>query len=209
VWEERTVGGMDVLFSHTSTPGAVAAAEDLERRGHRVVVCHPDGGSACVGLTGGVCPLDADAVDAAVAIRPVGAGSSPGLDDGIICAARRGIPVVVGGDPTDNPFGPWTAAEEEGSRIALTVETVVRTPDPGLSLVATHALRVCLERHGLPLGDAHADVRRRDASLDVTLLNVGDADRRTLAAAGVRVAGALRAADQWARRIDVHGGASR
>jgi hypothetical protein len=64
-----------------------------------------EGGSAtattpCVGLRdGGVCPLDAADLDAAVLVR-LGAELRAG-EHGAICAARHRIPVVVSGDVID------------------------------------------------------------------------------------------------------------
>jgi len=188
----------------TTSMGAAAAAADLEAHGHRVVVCHPDGQAVCVGMAGERCPLDVNHVDAAVVIRSHASLCALPLEDGAMCAARRGIPLVVGGDPAANPFAAWTAAEEEGSRVAETVQTIVAAPSPHLSAVATHALQGALAVRSKDTTGARVEVHRRSGGLHAELLGVRDRlDRAGIAAASVRVAGALRAEDPWVRSVDV------
>jgi len=193
---------MDVLMTQANSTGAAAAAASLVRRGHNVVVCHPEGQEDCVALSGGRCPLDVCAIDAAVVIRSYRAPGLP-LEDGALCAARRGLPLVVGGDPFGNPFARWTSAEEEGSDVARTVETVVASPLPHLSAVATASLRAALRLRQITGTKARVEVRRRNGGLFVELIDVDELDRGGLAATSVRVAAALRAADPWVRAIDV------
>lgn len=187
----------------TGSAGSAAAAEDLARHGYEVVVCHPDGAETCVALAGGRCPLDAAPVDAAVVVRPYAADSALPLEDGVYCAARRGIPLVVAGQPADHPYGPWASAEEEGSSVGATVATVLASPLPHLSVVATATLRRALASRGITDTPARVEVRRRHGGVAVELIGVGDLAGDAKAAASVRVAGAIRAEDTWVRSIDV------
>jgi hypothetical protein len=194
---------MRVLMNQTGSAGAAAALADLVRHGHDVVTCHPEGDVDCVALTGGRCPLDAFAVDAAVVVRPSAAPHPLPLEDGVACAGRRGLPVVVAGEPAGHPYGRWAAAEEEGTAVGATVDTVLASPLPQLSTTATATLRHALASRGITETPARVEVHRRDGGLAVELIGVDDQDRASKAACSVRVAGALRAADPWVRSIDV------
>jgi hypothetical protein len=125
------------------------------------------------------------------------------LEDGVRCAAQRGLPLVVAGEPASNPFSSWSSAEEEGSDVAATVETVVASALPHLSAVATGTLRAAIAVRDIDEGEARAEVRRRHGGLIAELIHVDQLDRAGVAAAGVRVAGALRATDPWVGSIDV------
>jgi hypothetical protein len=194
---------MHVLMLQTGSAGSSAAAADLARHGYEVVVCHPDGEETCVALAGGRCPLDAAPVDAAVVVRPYAADAALPLEDGVYCVARRGLPLVVAGQPAGHPFGPWASAEEEGTSVGATVDTVLASPLPHLSTVATATLRHALAQRGITDTPARVEVRRRHGGLAVELIGVDDLAPAAKAAASVRVAGALRAEDPWVRSIDV------
>jgi hypothetical protein len=194
---------MHVLMLQTGSAGSSAAAADLARHGYEVVVCHPDGDETCVALAGGRCPLDAAPVDAAVVVRPYAADSALPLEDGVYCAARRGIPLVVAGQPAGHPFGAWASAEEEGTAVGATVDTVLASPLPRLSTIATATLRQALARRGITETPARVEVRRRHGGVAVELIGVDDLAADAKAAASVRVAGAIRAVDPWVRSIDV------
>src|SRR5688572_17737305 len=107
-------GPMDVLLTQTTAVGAAAAAADLRRHGHHVEVCHPNGAEVCIALGGGRCPLDRGTVDAAVVVRSHASADELPLERGAVCAAVRGVPLIVAGDPADNPYAPWAAVEEDG-----------------------------------------------------------------------------------------------
>ena len=190
-------------MTQTISRGAAATADELRDRGHAVSVCHPDGAAACIAHSGGRCPLERGTIDAAVLIRSHATADELPLERGAWCAVQRNVPLVVGGDPADNPYGPWAAAEDDGSAISRTVETIVGLPLPALSSVATHALQESLERIGAPDHRARVEVHRRHGGLVATMIGVASVSSAQAARISVRVAGAIRAADPWARRIDV------
>lgn len=193
---------MDILLTQTTAVGAAAAAADLRRHGHHVEVCHPDGAEVCVALSGGRCPLDLGTIDAAVVVRSYATPNELPLERGAVCAAIRGVPLIVAGDPADNPYAPWATADEEGFAVARTVETVVGLPLVGLSSVATHALHKATARAGLA-AHGRVEVRRRHGGVVAHLLGVEELTTAQRAMASVRVAAAIRAEDRWVRRIDV------
>lgn len=190
-------------MTQTTSRGAAAAADDLRGSGHTVSVCHPDGAEACIAVSGGECPLERGTIDATLVVRTYAARDELPLERGAWCAIQRGVPLIVGGDPVGNPYGAWTAAEDDGSAVARTVETVVRLPLPGLSLIATHALHAALEGAGVPDRRARVEVRRRHGGVVADLIGVVGVTSSEAARVSVRVAGAIRAADRWVRRIDV------
>ena len=190
-------------MTQTTSRGAAAAAEDLRSHGHSVSVCHPDGAETCIALSGGRCPLDRGTIDAAVLVRTHADTAELPLERGAWCAVQRGVPLVVAGDPADNPYAAWASAEDDGSEVALTVETVVGLPQPALSSVATHALHESLERAGVPDRRARVEVRRRHGGVVASIIGLTGVTSAQAARTSVRVAGAIRAADPWLRRIDV------
>ena len=159
-------------MTQTLAVGAAAAAADLRAHGHHVEVCHPDGAESCVAARGGHCPLDRGTIDAAVVVRVHASSDELALERGARCAAVRGVPLIVAGDPADNPFAEWASAEEDGFDVALTVETVVALPLPGLTSVATRALRDWLVRTGILPHHGRVEVRRRHGGVVATLLGV-------------------------------------
>ena len=187
----------------TGSTAARAAADDLIRNGHEVAVCHPDGEAACVALSGGRCPLDTAPIDAAVVVRSMPSPCPLPLEDGVACAARRGLPLVVAGEPAGHPFTAWASAEEEGTSVAATVETVVAAPLPKLSMLATATLRHALATRGITGSAARVEVRRHHGGAFAEIIGAGDLSRSSRAACSVRVAAAVRAHDPWARNVDV------
>lgn len=194
---------MHVLMMQTGSTAARAAADDLVRHGHDIEVCHPDGETACVALTGGRCPLDAAPVDATVVVRPYASPGPLPLEEGVACAARRGIPLVVAGEPAGHPFADWASAEEEGTSVAAAVETVVAAPLSTLSMLATATLRHALASRGITGTSARVEVRRRHGGAFAEILGARDLSSASRAACGVRVAATIRAHDPWVRNIDV------
>lgn len=143
------------------------AAVPLRREGHDVVACH-DGGAAagrwpCVAVEG-ACPLDG-AVDVAVVLsrdvhRP---------PEGVSCAVRHRVPLVVGG-PAPVSLLPYADVIVDDPALDLTdaLDGAVAAPRPVLSTAATDAVAGVAERTGLA-ADVHAEVYRRGRDLDVVV----------------------------------------
>lgn len=200
---------MQILMPETSTTGARMAAEALREAGHHVHTCHePDAtGFLCRGMHGMPCPLEAIPIDVAVDVRPFPM-PMPTLDeDGVRCAARRHIPLVVAGAVAANPFGPWTTVECSTANVVEAVETAVASPLADISARATEVLRGSLERLGVDTPDARVEVRRRAGRLAVRIIARGAGTDpeldRALARAAIRVHQEVHELDKWGRGSDV------
>lgn len=95
--------------------------------GWEVVSCHPDVWAPfpCRGLAGGTCVLD-DRPDAALIVRRRPWPRVQPPEQGVVCMARAGVPVVVAGAVTPNPFAAVTAAEVRGADPAAVLATLAR-----------------------------------------------------------------------------------
>jgi hypothetical protein len=191
----RTIVPVHVLFSETVTTAAGLAASSLHAAGHVVHRCHDqrDLGLACAALRGGACPLEAEPIDVAVTVRTE-EGVRPQIgDDGVFCAIRRRVPVVVAGAVRTHPFlrFPHTRASAG--------QSLVESVDAAVATLADHTRVATLEAQRCVGPDAMATVTRRHGGLFIELDGVGEKRER----AAVRVAGAVRAFDPYAPSIDV------
>jgi hypothetical protein len=166
-----------------------------------------------VALVDGTCPLETLAIDAAVVVRPVAVAECLPFEDGVVCAARRLIPLVVAGeiDPfattdssAEHPYRSWAVAEQYGTDVTETVEAVVHAPLPKHSAVATAAVRDTLKSHGLDPAGSSAQVYRRQGGLLICMVEPKEEiDDKVMKMVAVRASGAVRQLDRWSRGIDV------
>jgi len=189
---------MDVLLTDLTTPEGLVGAHSLRAAGHRVHGCHADETSTvdCVATVVGGCPLDRARIDVVVSTRP---SCRVVTDEGLLCAARRQLPVVRrSGD------GRWVSpvAPMGGDELAPLVEFVAGSPLPDHSEVATQAMRTTLGRLGVDAGHAYVVVRRRAGGLTAELADL-DCSSDAEGAAVRAVLRALRAMDHWAGSIDI------
>lgn len=185
-----------------ASPQARSVAAQLEAAGHHVWRCRDDAGAACRAIQGQPCPLDAAPIEVAVAVRPWASPEPLPTEDGILCATRRHLPVVIAGAARGHPFRAAATVEESTAEVAAVVASVATDVSPEHTAVATEALR----RH---LPSEHADgaravVRRRaGGGLRVTITTSPSVPRAVVMAAVIRVAAALRAFDPWSASLDV------
>lgn len=189
---------MQVLLTELITADSIEAATRLQAAGHTVVTCHEHGdtGTACAALRGQDCPLEAAPVDVAVTVRSAPVEDRLPLEEGVRCAVRLRVPLVVAGATAMHPFGPWAAAQSEGTDVVAAVEDVAARPMAEHGAVAAAAVRASQ-------GEAVVQVWRRDGGLRVVLTPAAAWSQREAHAAAVRAAGALKAFDPSARSIDV------
>lgn len=197
---------MKVLVVETEPHAAAMAMAQLDTSGHQIERCHePDqdaAGFPCFGLSSGRCPIEDGDIDVVLTVRgPSHPGPSP-LEDGVTCALRRQVPVVVAGRTTPNPF--------ERYHVGVANQDVVGACERAAGgrqlqheAVAGQALDWSLRHRDLPLDASHVDVRRHDGGLQVTLFVPAETPKVVRDMAVVRVAGALRAFDAHSSRIDV------
>lgn len=193
-------------------PGAANGAESqLTAAGHEVSRCHDPGtaGFPCRGLTEvgtevGTCPLESEHIDVAVVVRSrPGEGPSAG-EDGVRCALRRFVPLVVAGEVSRSPYVGWAAVVHEGTDdLALAVTEAANTPLRRHAEAATRSLRDVLDRHGLDSSMAEAHVRRVGEDLRIMLRPNVPIEPAVAEMASVRAVGAVRAMDAHPRVIDV------
>jgi hypothetical protein len=195
-----------VLVVESERGAADDAEGQLAAAGHTVVRCRERGAPAfpCKGVAEGHhCPLDEGVVDVALDIRPRPRSQPAPQEDGVACALRRHVPVVVAGSALLNPYDGY--ASEVVPTTANLVDVCEKTASAVLrehSRVAARALRICLERrgiHAMPL----VAVRRRHGALLVSVSGATHVDASTKSMASVRMSAALRELDRAARGIDV------
>lgn len=184
----------------TGSPLARLVASELEAAGHTIHRCHDDatGPPTCRAVLGEDCPLDTVPIDVAVTVRPIASAAPLPTEDGILCAIRRRIPVVVTGAVRDHPFR--AAATVEAADAANAVVAVARGVLPGHTAVATDVLHTALPQGAA----ARALVRRRKGgALHVTIETGPGLARAAAIPVAVRVARALREYDPWAPSLDL------
>ena len=199
---------MNVLVNEAEPGAADHEIELLESAGHQVLRCHrrEDGPFPCVGLRpDGKCPLHDPGVEVAVTVRTQPRSRPSPFEDGIACALRARVPVVVSGNVFLNPYEDFGVEVIEGEHIVGAVERVAAAPSPGHSRVATDALRDAL---GADRDDVIATVSRARSGLRVVLETDPTIDRAEVKAVAPRVIAALRDYDRDAPRIDVNLAAS-
>ncbi len=181
----------------------------LAEAGHQVVRCRDVDAPAfsCRGIETGDCPLDVGDVDAALLVGGGDPENGNGVgEDGARCALRRHVPLVVAGLEDDSPLNSWASVVLAGvgaEDVATTLESAARAPSAMHGSVAAGAFAGVLEAHGLDAEVAEAVVVRSGGSLSVELRPTAEVAPEILEIAAIRVAGALRSFDPFARVIDV------
>jgi hypothetical protein len=166
---------MRVLVVESDRDTCDAVVEILEDAGHDVARCHEHGLPAfpCNSLIDGECPVhDGGGVDVAVTVRRHVHPAPMPLEDGVTCALRRHVPVVLVGIAALQPFGRFgivTAARDEDVVDACARAVAVRTR--AITEVATKvAIDACrafkVDATGLV---AHADLDGDSVVIDVIL----------------------------------------
>jgi len=196
---------MRVLVLENVDGAADAAIAELEANGHRVARCHEPGQPAfpCTELSDpGSCPVENGPIDVALPVR-AGTAAPTCLEDGISCARRAHIPIVVAGDTSPNPFARFTAEVVEGvAGVVDACERAAAAPLPEHSARATGALRATLDAHGVPV-EGRAEVTRREGRLRVVLELPEEVPADVAGTAATRVMGVVRGLDRSALGIDV------
>lgn len=192
---------MRILVTETDRHGSDGVASTLAAAGHDVVRCTDTDASAfpCRGLIEGQsCPVDRG-VDVVVTARCAPYPRRTAREDGVVCALRRHIPLVVTGGQVENPFADWTTVEvAEGDDLAAACELAAAAPLRRHSEIATaEVVRL--------VGDdtAGAVVHRRDGRCVVSLVLPESVGGDVAHDVAVRVADVVRAFDPTATNLDV------
>ncbi|MEZ5142608.1 MAG: hypothetical protein R2726_08855 [Acidimicrobiales bacterium] len=189
-------------------PGvADGAVEELGRAGHEVARCHePDAPSfPCNAmLDGHGCPLDDGRVEVALVVRDGAGASAEAAEDGVRCALRRQVPLVVAGEPGGSALADWaTVVTDAADALPDAVRQAAAAPLRRQSDAARRSLRSVLEHHGVDGSAADAEVVRSTTDLKVVLRPGVELDKGLADMASVRAVGAVRDVDPYARTINV------
>jgi hypothetical protein len=198
-----------VLVVESDRGAAVGPIADLQAAGHEVVRCHDTGQAAfpCNALADdGSCPLEtADGVDVVLDYRARPHPKPTAFEDGVSCALRRHVPLVVMGTSALNPYERWTTAVADTDDVVGACERAVARPIERLAGPARAEIRSRLRRQGMEPGLADvADVlvRRARGQLDATV-DIPETAIDTDESLAVAVAGVIRANDRFASRVNV------
>jgi hypothetical protein len=197
---------MNALVLETEPNAADATIQQLTDAGHRVFRCHEPGKPEfpCRALAGdGPCPLNEPGVDVAVTVRAYPDARPTLREDGVACALRTHVPLVVAGRVMLNPYEEWADEVVEHGDVVAACERVVSAPSRDHSEVARDAFREAVRRRAGSAGDADALVWRDGRRLRVQLDGVEDLDDSVRGIAAADVAAALRAFDAHIPKIDI------
>jgi hypothetical protein len=197
---------MDVLVLETESNASDSVIEELTARRHHVSRCHePDRPSfPCRALGGnGPCPLADPGIDVAVTVR-ASSGTHPApREDGVACALRARVPLVVAGRVTRNPYEEWADEVVDNGDVVGACERVAAAPSQVHSRVARDAFRNSLQRRASSADGADVVVWRGRSGLDVRLEGVQQLDQTVRGVVVSEVAAALRAFDPHTPAIDI------
>ena len=181
-----------LVLGHPSAERARVEAA-LTDAGHAVSACH-DGHWACSGMTGD-CPIDATAVDVAVAVAEPGDRFDT---QGIACAFRARIPIVAVGAAADDPALDYASASVPGPDGAMLTAVQASASDAGGHQAV---IERALAEHLRPDERVTVHVQRSSRRLEVQL--TGDLDRSRAAAIADVARNAARSHDVNVSVIDV------
>jgi hypothetical protein len=198
--------GLNVLVLESDAGAATIARHELEGAGHTVRRCHEPGCASfpCNALRDDrSCPLAGQRIDVALDVRLRSRPEPTAREDGVACAIRERVPLVVAGPAVFNPFADYaTEICEDSLDVVAACERAASMRLARHSAVAHDALTATLERRSAET-DACVSVYRREGALFVSVAAADELDRATKNMVAVRIVAALRGIDRYARGIDV------
>jgi hypothetical protein len=195
---------MRVLLLETAPGEAAVEVAQLEAAGHEVARCHDAGDDrfACNGLIEGrQCPLEERVVDVAIVVGDAAATGSV-AHDGVRCALRRHVPLVVASDAS-TPYADFATVVASREDLVAAAEEASASPLRRHGEAAGRSMRSVLEAHGYDPKTATVEVIRRGTDLRVTVDTGEPVSRAVADILSVRIVGAVRDVDPYARIIDV------
>lgn len=198
--------GLNVLVLESDAGAATVARQVLTEAGHTLFFCH-DPGQGCFPCNalheGRGCPLEGRPIDVALDVRARARSAPTVREDGVACAIREQVPLVVAGPTVFSPYEEYATEMREGTfDVVAACERAAAAPLRRHTEVAQEALETTLERRSMSVG-ARATVYRRDGALLVSVTADQPVDTATKSMVAVRVNAALRSIDRYARGIDV------
>jgi hypothetical protein len=190
-----------------SEPGAAAIARhELEGAGHVVKYCHDPGRVEfpCNALVEGRgCPLEGEPIDVALDVRARHRARPTLGEDGVTCALRQHIPVVVAGAAELSPYDEYaTEIVGQSFDVVAACERAASAPLVRHSAEAARTLREMLARREITI-DPEVEVRRQHGALVITVHGAEALDASAKSMAAARMTAAVRAVDRYSRGVDV------
>ena len=186
--------------------GGRRASASLEAAGHEVHRCHEAGAPVfpCNGLAGATaCPLDG-VVDVAVVVREHPWPRPTAREDGVTCALRHSVPLVVSGRTALDPYDGWATEAIDGTDgLVEACERAANAPLRRHGAAAVELVTEVLERHGLSAEGVTAEVHRNGGRLHVSIEVPVPVDPARFGMLATRVVGRLRQVDSHASAIDI------
>jgi hypothetical protein len=197
---------LNVLVLESDRGAATEAVADLEAAGHRVLRCH-DGASPafpCTALTDDGCPLRNTIVDVALTVRRRPRSQPAPQEDGVTCALRTHVPLVVAGATVLNPYEDFaTEIVDEPGDIVAACERAAAAPLRAHTRAALRALKTVFDKNDVGDTTARVVVYRLHGQLHVEVTSPEARPQPLQNIAAVQIVAALRALDPDARGIDV------
>jgi hypothetical protein len=109
---------LDVLLLSSGPAALDDVRADLEAAGHRVLRCHDREATApfpCSAVADHTCPLDGMGADVALDVRWEAAPEPTAWENGVSCARRADVPLVVAGAIAGQPFGDHASVVIDGT----------------------------------------------------------------------------------------------
>jgi hypothetical protein len=197
---------LNVLVLESDRGAATDAVADLQAAGHNVLRCHDGEAPAfpCRALTDEGCPLRHNIVDVALTVRRRPRSQPAPQEDGVTCALRTHVPLVVAGAATLNPYEDLaTVIGNDLVDIVSACERAAAAPLRAHTGAALRALTTVFEKNDVGDVTARVVVHRRHGQLHVDVTSPQALPQPVQNIAAVQIIAALRALDPDARGIDV------
>lgn len=198
---------MDVLVVESHPHAADLAVDALEGAGHRVHRCFDDDalGFPCRGIVEPTsCPLDGP-IDVALLVRHRINRRPTGLEDGVRCAIRAGIPIVEEGTDVLDPYTPWISARiPRGADVVQACQTAAARELEPLSASIHERIAALLSSVAIDRDSVRCRIETTGHRLDVHLELPAAVTRGMEQALAVRVLDAVRSSGRTFGNVDVH-----
>jgi hypothetical protein len=198
---------MHVLVVESHPHAADPAVDALEAAGHRIHRCFEDDalGFPCLGIVEpSSCPLDGP-IDVALLVRH-GINRRPtGLEDGVRCAIRAGIPIVEEGTDMLDPYTPWISARvPRGADVVQACQAAAERELEPLSSSIHERIAALLSSVAIDSDSVRCRIETTGHHLDVHLELPTPVTRGMEQALAVRVLDAVRSSGRTFGKVDVH-----
>ncbi len=195
---------MRILVTETHAEAALPATRQLIEAGHEVVRCRADAGPAfpCAGLEPGGCPIEGG-IDVAPTVRSGPPPQPTAREDGVVCALRRHVPLVVAAPPGPNPFEGWSTVAVDDRDLVAACEQAAASDVARLSDAARAEARRFLAKRGYDVEGVDVLTRRSAHELKVQITLPDGLSGPEADAVAVSVADAVRSLEPTIPVIDV------